>query len=557
MLSHHRRPLSILLSRYLPGISVLLSIALAMLVTRSLVSTGIPYLTKKSIDQYIPTRNINGITELAGLCAVFLVTACVAELIQALALRKIAPTILGHLRSEAYRIVQRTDFGVLQHVPVSQTMSTIVSDVELIGHLFTAGVTAYIAEVISVIAVGIMMLALNWRLALLPLALLPITYTVLVKLRHRLRRLHLMTWEATQRVIDFIEDRVTASEVVILFNRQGTDLARFDALSKQSLSSTLQSLRHQALVLPICDAAGAVGLMMLILLGGRSLPVGAASVGLLLIMAQYSQRLHRPLAEVAGTGGLVQDATDAAERICRLFDLPQVLVPSTPVALDLTGVGCRIELREVSFAYDQRVRILDNVTWAVPPFERVGIVGPTGVGKTTLINLIVRLYDVNSGGVLVDGIDVKDVSPASLRRVCAVVSQEGRLWRGTLLDNLGGSRADVSADDIASALVESGAAPIVAKLPAGLLTVVGQDTTGLSMGEVQLLCLARVLATKPRAVLLDEATASVDSHTEGVMQRAILGPHRKSTVIVVAHRQSTLREVDVIYELRDGRITRT
>jgi ABC-type multidrug transport system fused ATPase/permease subunit len=433
-------------------------------------------------------------------------------------------------------------------------MTRVTSDVEAIHEAFTSGLVLMLADLVKLAGIVAILLWMDWRLALVTFAVVPpmalATWAFGMRLRRAYRRIRL----TVARLNSSLQENVSGMRIVQLFVREREALERFDEINREHLQAQLDGVRYDSVFSAIAELIGSVTLAAIIWAGGKRILAGAVSFGTLVAFIDYSAKFFRPLQELSQRYTTMQAAMASAERIFDLLDTEtSIAAPAAPRRLASRPRG-EIEFDGVTFGYREGEPVLHDVSFKIDSGERVGVVGWTGSGKSTLIRLLVRLYDVWDGSVRLDGVDVREYDPRELRRAVGVVMQDHFLFAGTVETNISLGDPRVRPEQVRAAAASVDADRFVRKLPHGYLEEVRERGSNFSVGEKQLLSFARAVAFDPAVLVLDEATASVDPATEGRVQAALHTILRGRTSIVIAHRLATLSEVDRILVLHGGRL---
>jgi len=533
----------------------------------SLLSVGndllAPYITQVAIDTYIAPRppirlsageRATGVLLMAALFLLILCLGFALRYFQNYLLSVVGQRVMYDLRSDMFEHLQKLSLSFFDRNPVGRLMTRITNDIDALNELFTSGTVTLIGDVLTLGGIVIILFVENWRLALIvylvvpPLLLATAVFQRLMRDAFRAIRVRLARINAN------IAENIAGTQVVQLFNRQGRNFAAFDALNRDYFDATLRSLLLFALFFPIVNLFAAVATALIVRAGGAQVLLGALSLGALVAFLQYVERFFLPMRDLADKYTILQSAMASSERIFRVLDEPITLAdPVAPVAAG--RVRGEVEFRDVWFAYNPEEWVLKGVSFHLKPGESVAFVGATGAGKTSLISLISRFYDVQRGAVLVDGRDVRALAQADLRRRVGAVLQDPFIFSGTIASNIRLHEVGISDERVREAARYVNAATFIERLPRGYDEEVRERGAGLSVGQKQLLAFARAIAFNPEILLvLDEATSSVDTETEALIQDALRKLMRGRTTIIIAHRLSTIREVDRILVLHKGRL---
>jgi ATP-binding cassette subfamily B protein len=495
-----------------------------------------------------------GIAEIAWLSVVLLVATLLAgaiELARTIAMALMGERALLALRSTLFAHIQRLPLAFFDRYPVGRLVTRVTNDVETLGEMFSAGIVALVADVFLMVAFAALLFALDVRLALVAMAVVPLLAVAALVFRWKVREAFREVRVKIARINAHLQETISGMKVVQLFAREERNLLDFAAVNAQHRNAWYRSIDYDALLFSSVDLAQNLTIALILWYGAGLVEQGAVGLGLLFVFVDYMRRFFRPLMDLSAKYSVMQSSMASCERIFQLLDTPAE--PEQAGARPLPALPAAIEFDRVGFAYGSEP-VLRNVSFRVAPGERVAIVGPTGAGKTTILKLLVRLYDVGEGSIRIGGVDVRELDRRELRRQIAYVHQDVFLFTGDLRSNLKLGDAGVSDDDVRSAAESTHVDRLLERLPQGLAQQVGERGVNFSAGERQLLSFARALARRPQVLLLDEATSNVDTATEGLVQDAVHRLLEGKTAIVVAHRLSTIQDVDRIYVLHHGEI---
>jgi ATP-binding cassette subfamily B protein len=569
---------------YLRPYAAQVAIALAAIITGSILQLAQPWLMKLAIDRYIAAGNLQGLDTIAIAFLAILLSAFAMEYVQTVILQTTGQRIMFDLRMQIYRHLQRLDLKFYDRNPVGRLMTRVTSDVDVLNDLFTAGVVSIFGDVFTLAGIMIVLVTMDWRLALVAFSVLPLIVLVTQWFRRNVRELYRVVRVRIARINAFLQEHITGMSTVQLFRRESRSFAKFDEINRAHRDANVDSIFYYAVFYPAIEIIGALASALIIWFGGGWTLQGTLTVGSLVAFLLYSQRFFRPISDMSEKFNVLQAAMASSERIFKLLDTPVSIVsagdgpaeggpaeagrhvesptvehrvPSPESRLRAPSPEPRlghIVFDHVSFAYNDEDFVLRDVTFEVRPGERVGIVGATGAGKSTIINLLLRFYDVNRGRILIDGVDVRDMQLDELRRLFSLVLQDVHLFSGTIADNI-----RLGNDAITDAQVEAAAAAVhadsfIRQLKDGFRSPVAERGATLSVGQKQLLSFARALAFDPRILVLDEATSSVDTATELLIRDALHVLMAGRTTIAIAHRLSTIQDMDKILVLHKGEL---
>jgi ATP-binding cassette subfamily B protein len=553
-------------------------VAFATILVSTVSSLIQPYLIKVAIDRYISQRQLAGLDGLAALYLSVLVASFAAEYFQTWTLQLTGQRIMFDLRMAIYRHLQRLDLRYYDRNPVGRLMTRVTSDVDVLNDLFTSGVVTIFGDVFTLAGIMGVMLWMNWRLAIVAFSVLPLIFFVTQWFRRNVRESYRTVRGLIARINAFLQENITGMSTVQLFRRERLNFVRFDTIDREHRDANIDSIFHYAVFYPAIEVVSTLATALIIWYGGGSVIQRALTLGALVAFVQYSQRFFRPISDMSEKFNVMQSAMASSERIFKLLDEPvAVQSPATPAKRPAPAPG-HIRFEQVWFAYNQGDKIatesssaspvversssagsvsnwvLKDISFDVRPGERVGIVGATGSGKTTLVNLLLRFYDVGRGRITIDGVDIRKLSLADVRGLFSLVLQDVHLFSGTIADNIRLGNPAISDERLRSAARAVHADPFISRLPAGYGSGVAERGSTLSVGQKQLLSFARALAFDPRVLVLDEATSSVDTDTELIIRDALRVLMADRTTIAIAHRLSTIQDMDKILVLHKGQL---
>jgi ATP-binding cassette subfamily B protein len=511
-----------------------------------------PYLTKIAIDRHITKGDANGLAGVAVLYVLVLLAAFVVRFGQVYILQMTGQRIMLDMRRQIFGHLQKLELAYYDKNPVGRLMTRVTTDVDAVNELFTSGVVTVFGDLFTLLGIMGVMLALNWKLALVTFSVLPFFFLVTNWFRKGARESFRETRRWIARINAFLQENLTGMSVVQLFRREDRNVTAFAGINRKHADANLAAIFYYAVFYPAIDILAAVAIALILLYGGGRVLAGTLTMGALVAFIQYSERFWRPISDLSEKFNILQAAMASSERIFLLLDTEPKVVALARAAAPADVAG-RVAFEGVSFAYEPDQWVLRDIDLTVEPGKSVALVGATGAGKTSIISLLMRFYDVQKGRVCLDGTDVRDWDLARLRSSLALVLQDVHLFSGTIASNIR-LGSDIPDERVRAAARAVHAHRFIEALPHGFDTEVKERGATLSVGQKQLLSFARALAHDPRVLILDEATSSVDTETEMLIQDALRVLLKGRTAIVIAHRLSTIQKVDEILVMHKGRI---
>ena len=530
---------------------VALSVLLLLLVSASeLVG---PYLVKIGIDKHISKGNARGLPLLAALYILSLLIAFLLRYWQVYLMNKTGQQVMADLRMEIFSHLQRLSISFFDKNPVGRLLTRVTNDVEVLNDLVASGVVAIFGDIFTLIGIAVVLLAMNLRLAIVIFAIVPFIFIATMIFRTNARIAYSMVRARIARLNAFLQETLSGMRIVQAFAREQRSMAQLDRLNASHLEAYLKSVYYHSIFFPVMELLGALAIALIIWYGGGRALQGTLTIGALVAFLQYTQRFFRPITDLSEKYNTMQAAMASAERIFNLLDTkPQIEDAASPIHVG--RVKGEVEFANVTFSYDRGEEVLNNVSFRVEEGETLAIVGATGAGKTTLMSLLSRFYELQEGSIKIDGVDIREIPERELRDNIAIVPQDVFLFSATIESNLSLGRAGLTREQIAEAARKVQADEFISRLPHGYDEEVGERGVSLSAGQRQLISFARALLHGPRILILDEATSSVDPETEYKIRQALRSLLSGRTSIVVAHRLSTIRSADRIIVLHKGSI---
>ena len=577
------------------------AITLVAIVLKAVADILGPYLTKSAIDRYLahsantgstavwttwegihlPTgwlrgvldRHLSpdpytGIAQIAALFVATLVFGFFLEFVQTYLMQWTGQKVMFDLRSQIFRHLQNMHVGFYDKNPVGRLVTRVTSDVDALNEMFTAGVVSIFEDIFVLAGIVLIMLSMNWRLALITFAVLPLIVVATLIFRKHVRDSYRRIRTAIARINSYLQEHVSGMVVLQLFNRERRAYGQFKEINASHMEAFKDAILAYALYYPVVEVLSSVAIAGVIWFGGSEVIRGITTLGVLVAFMQYAQRFFRPIQDLSDKYNILQSAMASSERIFKLLDTPvEITSPESPTQMEGPG---RIEFDHVWFAY-RRVPeknadgtrntnagemdwVLRDVSFTVEAGQTVAIVGHTGAGKTTIISLLLRFYDVQQGAIRIDGVDIREVNLADLRRRFGVVLQDPFLFTGTIEQNIRLGTESIDDRTIERAAEDVNLIQFIRSLPEGFRSAVQERGSTLSTGQKQLISFARALAHNPKILVLDEATSSVDTETEMRVREALTRLVEGRTSLIIAHRLSTIQRADKIIVMHKGRV---
>ena len=538
---------------YLKPYKRYVALALVLILFESSLEVSFPWLTKIAIDQYIANFNLAGLGVIAGVYVVLLFIRFVCATAETYVLQNIGQKIMYDMRMEVFRHLHTLSPSFYDRNPVGRLITRVITDVDVLNEMFSAGIVSIFGDISTLLGIMIAIMVLNWQLGLVTMAVIPLIFVTTaifrIKARDSYRRVRL----AIAKINTFLQEHITGMPVVQLYNRERKSFNKFDDINNEHLVANLDGILAYAWFYPAIELLSSVAVALIIWYGGGRVVQDTLKIGALVAFIQYSNRFFQPIADMSEKYNILQSAMASSERLFKLLDTPAAIVNPPNAIKPAQPPEGRIEFRNVWFAYNDEDWVLRDVSFEVSPGESVAIVGHTGAGKTTTTSLLTRFYDIQKGGIFLEGIDITGLDLAYLRSSFAVVLQDVFLFSGTMESNIR-LGSPISRERVEAAAEDVNLAEFVRTLPMGLDHPVNERGTMLSAGQRQLLAFARALAHDPKILILDEATSSVDTETEIQIRKAIDRLMQGRTSIIIAHRLSTIQRCNKIIVMHKGRV---
>jgi ATP-binding cassette subfamily B protein/subfamily B ATP-binding cassette protein MsbA len=538
---------------YLAPFRLHMVVVLLLTVSAAAFGAAGPYLIGRAIDEFITVGDRAGLAVIMLFLLGSYVASTLSRIFQGYLMGWVAQNTLARIRGQIFRKIQRLPVGYFDKHDAGDLMSRLVNDVDTINTLLSMGLTVSLASLLGLVGIVVAMLALHWPLALAAGSVIPVMFLATNFFAGLARRAFRKTRETIGDVSADLQEDIAGIKVAQAFNRTGRNQARFAQRNAANRDANVGATAITSAFSPAMDILSTVATVIVIAYGGYLVMMGEVTVGLVVAFLAYVQQFFWPIQQVSQLYTQAQSALAGAERIFELLDTEETMA-EPPGAERLPRIQGRVAFEDVDFAYDPTHPVLHGVNLVAEPGQTVALVGPTGAGKTTIASLIARFYDVTGGRVTVDGRDVRDITIESLRSQLGMVPQSGFLFSGTVADNIRYGRLEATDEEVEQAARLVNAHEFIMRLPQGYATVLGERGSSISQGQRQLVAFARAVLADPRILILDEATSSVDTRTEMLIQKALEKLLEGRTSFVIAHRLSTVRGADQVLVIDDGRI---
>jgi len=533
-----------------------LALSLILLVAVSILQLSGPYLTKIAIDDHIVKDDWEGLSLIMIIYFALLLLSFILQYIQIYIMQIIGQKTMYDIRICLFSHIQKMSLSFFNRNPIGRLVTRVVNDVEVLNEMFTQGIVVAVGDLLILIGITIAMLVLNFRLAFLTFIVIPPLLYATKIYSDRARDSYRGIRTNLARLNSYLQENVSGMSTVQVFNREDESFRRFEIINRENRDELLRSLIYNAIYFPCIELFSAITIGIIIWYGGGEVIRGGVQLGVLVAFIQYVQRFFQPIRDFAEKYNIMQAAMASSERIFKLIDTPEEIPnPQRPVISDkLRG---EIEFRDVWFSYNSEGAVLKGVSFHLKAGESIAIVGATGTGKTSIINLLGRFYDIQRGMILIDGIDIREMDKNFLRKQMGIVLQDVFLFAGDIENNIRLREDSIPVEMVYEAARYVNAHEFIMKLPKGYKEDVLERGSSLSLGQKQLISFARALVFNPRILILDEATSSVDTETEIFIRDALRKLIKNRTSIIIAHRLSTVRYADRIIVIQGGEVAET
>lgn len=538
---------------YLHPYRAKVALSVALLFTIAGLDLVGPIMVQRAIDGPIATGDLSDLWVYVVVFLAALLVAFGLRYVQVIVMNRVGQEVMARLRVEIFGHIQHMHLQFFDRNPVGRLLTRVTSDVAALNELFTSGVVAIFGDIFTLIGIVAVLFYYSWQLALVTFIVLPFlmyaTWLFKIKARESYRAVR----KQTARLSAFLQEQITGMAVVQMFAQEPKTQDTFDGINADLRTAHFNSIFYYAIFFPGVEVLGAISIGLIIWYGGGQIVAGILTAGALVAYLQLAERFYRPIRDLAEKYNIFQAAMAASERIFDILDTPPAIAaPPEPARAD--RISGAVSFKNLSFAYKGDDWILKNINLDVKAGEKIAIVGYTGAGKTSLVSLLCRFYDYQKGTITFDGVELREWDPIELRSHIGLVLQDVFLFSGTIESNIRLGRSDITSEQVERAIEQVNATRLVSRLPGGIKEPVTERGSTLSVGEKQLLSFARALAFNPSVLILDEATSSVDTDTEILIQKALAKLMEGRTAIVIAHRLSTIRHMDRIIVMHKGEI---
>ncbi|MBK7105323.1 MAG: ABC transporter ATP-binding protein [Ignavibacteriae bacterium] len=512
-----------------------------------------PYLTKIAIDDSIVNKDYHGLLIIILILFASLIFQAAIQYALTYYTQLMGQKIIFDLRVKLFEHIQKLSLKYFDKTPIGRIVTRVTNDVEALNELFSSGIVTVFSDVFTIIWIFGFMFFMSWELALITLSVLPILFYATFLFRKKVRDAYRKERKQLSKLNSYMQEHITGMNVVQIFNREKEEFKKFLSINSDYKNAIIKSIYYYAVFFPAVEILSSISIALIIWYGGGSVIQSTMTIGILFAFIQYTEMFFRPIRDLSEKYNIMQTAMAASERIFEVLDDKTIIAnPENPKIIN--KFNGEVEFKNVTFAYNSDENVLKNVSFKINPGKTVAIVGATGAGKTSIISLLTRFYDIEKGEILIDEINIKDLSKHELRKKISVVLQDVYLFSGDIKSNIGLNSEDISDKEIEKAAQIVGADKFIEKLPQKYNQEVKEKGSSLSVGQKQLISFARALAYDPQILILDEATSSVDTETEILIKNAIEKLLVGRTSIVIAHRLSTIQNADKIIVMHKGEI---
>ena len=512
-----------------------------------------PYLIKIAVDDYIVNKDYNGLIDISLLLVGTLIFQAIIQYFLTYFTQLMGQKIIYDLRVKLFSHVQKLALKFFDKTPIGRTVTRVTNDIESLNELFSSGIVMIFSDVFIIIWILGFMFFMSWDLTFVTLSVLPVLIYATFLFRRRVREAYRDVRFHLARLNSYMQEHITGMNVIQMFYKERNEEKIFSGINYDHKKANINSIFYYAIFYPIVEILSSIAIALIIWYGGGNVIQNTMTIGVLIAFIQYTEMFFRPIRDLSEKYNIMQTAMASSERIFKLMDNEtKVQNPTNPI--NMQEVKGSVEFKDVWFAYNPEEYVLKNVSFNVKPGETIALVGATGAGKSSIINLLNRFYDIDKGKILVDGVSIADIDKRKLREHISIVLQDVYLFSGTINSNINLGNELITKEKIIEAAKTVGAHDFISKLPNGYNEEVKEKGATLSVGQKQLISFARALAFNPQILILDEATSSIDTETELLIQKAINTLLKGRTSIVIAHRLSTIQNADKILVIHKGEL---
>lgn len=530
-----------------------ITVVLLIMIYCVFVSVTNPLFIEKAINDYIVPKNFNGLIKLLGIALAINVVWIILVKIRMFIMAKVSNNAIKEIRDELYCKLQTLDFNFFDSRPTGKILSRVIGDVNSLKDVLQSCVITLVPDALLLIGIIVVMFVKDYRLALAAMAGFPLLLVAITYIENKSHKNWQQVRKKTSNLSAFVHESIAGVRVVKSYNAEEEHLNTFNELTDDHKKSFIKAIKVNDMFMPVVDICWAISSAALYYVGIRVIGIDKVSVGTLVAFGTYIGLFWEPISNLGSFYNQLITNVAAAERVFEVMDT-EPLIKDEENAITLPPIEGSVSFKDVTFSYDDNVNVLENVSFDIKSGETIALVGPTGAGKSTIVNLISRFYDVQKGTVSIDGYDIKKVTLESLRGQMGIMTQDNFLFSGTIRDNIRYGRLDATDEEIEAAAKAVNAHEFITKLEKGYDTELAERGSGLSAGQRQLIAFARTLLSDPSILILDEATSSIDTKHELLIQEGIKTILEGRTSFVIAHRLSTIRNADRIFVVDEGRI---
>ncbi|ARC86246.1 ABC transporter family protein [Clostridium argentinense CDC 2741] len=530
-----------------------LTLVILLIIITSILGILGSYLIGATIDNYIINKNLDGTLKMLGIMAIVYISNSLLTWLQTYIMVIISQKTIKNIRADLFSKFQTLSLRFFDNHPHGELMSHVTNDIDNLNNALTQGVIQFLTSVLTIIGVTIAMLFLNWIMAIVAFIIIPVILLITRKLSRFTKDAFIRRQETLGELNGFIEETIGGQEIIALFGQEEEVFDNFKVSNDNLKEASLKAEIYSGIMNPLMNFVNNLDFALVVAVGGFLTLKNLATIGIIATFVNYARQFSRPLNQLATLYNTIQAAIAGGERVFKIMDEVPDIVDSND-AKDIESLSGEVVFNDVSFGYNEEKMVLKNINLNAKPGESIALVGPTGSGKTTVINLLTRFYDINSGEIKIDGLDIKNYTIDSLRENIGVVLQDSFLFSGTIKDNIKYGRLEATDEEIIEAAKLANAHSFIDYLPDKYDTVVAAQGENLSQGQRQLISIARAILSNPNILVLDEATSNIDTRTELQIQEGLNNLMKGRTSFIIAHRLKTIEEASKIIVIKSGEI---